>query len=617
MTDKKFKILMIVAIVAVVFVYGLPHLVHYVVLNRQGIEYFSITSEANLDAMYVHPGLWRDIIDGNIFPGEIDTYEYKDAPSLWLKLNMLIFAPFLLASKSIFFTTVANHLVFPPLLFLSFFAAIHVLTKKRLWALWISFLVLIFWTLPILLIPSLNNIKVLLVRLFPWPFEYVFSLIFLRVESFLGGGQLFLLFFFSLFKILDDEGVMKKNKKFIFLFLAGLCYGLLFYFYLYFWVFISIFLGILFAIFLFKNRQKAYLLALTAFFGWLVSIPFWFQYFAIKKLPQYADIVARTVGLEISHSFRLSAWDSYIFFFLIIIMLFFLKKKQRISELKFWFISCLCLASIAVYNIQVVTGFNIQPDHWPNRVFLVTNTLILSVAVLEVFKYLRNFLPKIFPYILRDMEVNWGKIIKIIAFVFAAYLFVLTIFSGIVIEKRRASNYVMPENLKQAYDWLGKNTSKDSVVMSPYLKTNVDLPALTSNRIFLARAGTSVSPQDELYQRLYITYKFFNISESSLEEILGTMDGIFYFCGTKCYSTSLDAYMDPKKYGGGYKLPPELKKQIFDAYANYKLPEKMPFRLDYIFVGPREKEIGLDLKNLEDMAKIYDVDGVQIYKFSD
>ena len=169
----------------------------------------------------------------------------------------------------------------------------------------------------------------------------------------------------------------------------------------------------------------------------------------------------------------------------------------------------------------------------------------------------------------------------------------------------------------KAYEWLNANTPNDSVVMTPSFITNVEIPIHTHNRIFLARAYQSLASDKEVINRLLITYKLFGVPAAYLYEMLETYDGVFNLVTLKYFSRELDAFYKGGAKYGGYTIPIAEKKKILNEYTFFNLPEKLPYRLDYIFVGPREREMGIPEDAFHGMKKLYEADGIIIYKWVD
>lgn len=603
MNNKFFIISFIFAILAVGLVYSvLPHSLRYFILNKAGERYVPITQQSHFDHMNVHAGRYREILDGNILSGEVDTHEHRDDPALWPLLSAAMLSPFLLITKSVFATFIISDFVFPVLIFIGFFLMIRSLTKNDFFALLSSFILMLFPPLPVLIPPSsFSELRNIFLQFLPVPIGVqTMSLNYLTRESFIPGGPFFLFSFFFTFKAISVE-----KQKSLFVLCAGIFYGLLFYLYLYFWVFVTIFLGLLFVILLFsrKNKQALAIFIITCI-GLVVSIPFWSSHHNLVSLPNYAELINRA-GLEIGHGVKWFLWKTYVLFIAVSFFAFWLEKKTQTKRPWYLFIIALALTQIAVYNINVVTGFFPQSDHWGNKVFLVTTGIIWAALIYYFLNYLQ----------LRCYFLKFKKMFIVLISLLVLSLLSNVLYSQIILAKKEAHNYIVPANLMQSYEWLNKNTPVGSVVLSPSLKTNIDLSVYSHNRLFLARSQSTTATEEELLNRLNITYALFKIDPAYLDEMLQSHMGVFYFFTAKYNSQALDASLRSYKYYPLYQLPKELRKKILDDYSHFISPKKMPFKLDYLFVGPQEKDLVLDMQKLEVLDKIYDEGGVQIYKW--
>ncbi|OGZ15175.1 MAG: hypothetical protein A3G11_02945 [Candidatus Lloydbacteria bacterium RIFCSPLOWO2_12_FULL_51_9] len=59
--------------------------------------------------------------------------------------------------------------------------------------------------------------------------------------------------------------------------------------------------------------------------------------------------------------------------------------KKLEKPVRALFLSALALAGIIVLNLQVVSGFNVQSDHWFSRVFLITHSIVWAALVYDLF----------------------------------------------------------------------------------------------------------------------------------------------------------------------------------------------------------------------------------------
>ncbi len=52
------------------------------------------------------------------------------------------------------------------------------------------------------------------------------------------------------------------------------------------------------------------------------------------------------------------------------------------------------------------------------------------------------------------------------------------------------------------------------------------------------------------------------------------------------------------------------------TYQRFALPDSLPYRVDYLYYGPREQALVPDASAFSSYEKIYDQDGIIIYRYS-
>ena len=117
-----------------------------------------------------------------------------------------------------------------------------------------------------------------------------------------------------------------------------------------------------------------------------------------------------------------------------------------------------------------------------------------------------------------------------------------------------------------------------------------------------------------MLDRLYTTQKFFGVSQEKLSEIFESPLGVFNFFTAEYNSRELDSALRPERHPNTYKLSYDVLQDLLNSYTQYALPEKLSYRLDYFFVGPREEEMDIDGMFLHTSEKIYENSEVEIYK---
>jgi len=597
-----FKLLFILAILMVGFVYSiLPHFVRYETLKDQGLRYIPLTINSTFDHINIHAARYRDVVDGTLFPDEMDTYEHKGGPILWPILTPFIMSPFFLPFDSIFPGIIMTDFLFPLLLFVALFFILYAFTKNKWFALISAYIVMLFPQLSVMIPPSsLVELKALLFQFIPFAGMPISELNFLARDSYVPSGIFFVSMFYFVYRVLTDEA-----RKKLFVVLGGVFYGLLFYLYFYFWVFATIFLGILFLIFLItKNYSAARAVFLAGLTGIIVSIPFWINQYYLSQLPSYEDIVAR-MGVEEGHGVRWFLWKTYALHAFMAMAALYIGSRFSKKTLGY-FLAALALAGIVAYNINVVTGFALQSDHWGNKVFLITNGIIWPPLL--YYGWL-----SIAPYIKRKYFFDGAKTFSVVAIIIVLLLTTHAVESTIQESRENVLDYTVAVGFMDAYEWLTENTPKDSVVMTPSIETNIELAAYTHNRIFQARSQNNLLPKKEVLDRWFITYKLFDVPVEIFEKTINSKLGIFNFFTAEYNSRALDSALRPYKYPV-YQLPNTVAEEFLAEYHAFKIPERIPYRLDYLFIGPREKEMGVNEIFLHANEKIYESKDVKIYR---
>ena len=96
----------------------------------------------------------------------------------------------------------------------------------------------------------------------------------------------------------------------------------------------------------------------------LLSLPFLFEFLAFRNLEAYPDLLLRA-GVETGRFIHLPLIFAVISLIFLIITYEVMYKKDRF---KFYFTASMLISTILWSNIQIITGFNIQPFHWTYRI---------------------------------------------------------------------------------------------------------------------------------------------------------------------------------------------------------------------------------------------------------
>ena len=560
------------AAIAVAVVISLLYGMHHFVMPRfmpEGLVYKPVTYESDPDA----GGYYGPRANAFFSRNEITT------PSFLPIANPLIIGGLGKVLGSMERAYIVSDFLFPPLIFLAVYALACELLRRKTASLMLSS-VFVVSPLAFLLSPSVP-IFATATPLYFSSFEYP------KITFLFYVGTLFFIF----------RAVSRGGRKNILL--AGLFFGSLFYTYLYDWAYITVALFIMLAWFALR-REWIPVKSCAGIFGIgaLVSIPYWFNFLALRRLPHYDDIMFRIGGIEVGRQFRFSSvWKTYARHILLIVALAATSLKRAPPAVIF--LASLLSAYFVVVNAQIVLGFSPQPDHWYRETFL---PVMLSFGVL--FMWLWN------TYLASHISV---KIARAACFVFLILFFVQAFYGQYRLSRIQADFFGIEKKYADAYQWIAKHTTSDSVIGNIYKKTNHEIILYSPNRVFLPSGFNTTASNEELWERLYILARLWEFTPEQLRDFIQT--NTLYLFQVYYQSTMFNSSFETLKL----KAIPhdELESRI----AKYIQMQKMtvrtaPHRLDYILAGPREEKIAPTPDLFKEMPLVYEVEGVRIYQFN-
>lgn len=596
------------------FIYFFYHLLLFIWYRESGGEYYSIVLPGDGYPTTFWPRL-RELSDGYLRMADHSLFEHRNGlTTMHSLLNPLIFYPLFLIGG---FRGVLplGVFIFAAISFLILYKLAKLLTERfSLSAAFASVFVLIAG-LPSLLLPrSINSLKDL-VKIF-LPFIPDGSprnrLNFLAMESMMPGLIIFGPFLIFLFLFIKTQ----KRKYAVF---CGILYGLLFYTYTFFWIYASIVFFLASILFMYRKDWKAFCSSIIAgAIGLFLSTYFWFNFFMAKKLPWIDEYLHRSGWVEKGgHYFRTSQWFLYLTMTVALIFLYkFSKRKGRMYIFNFF--SILFVAGFVGLNMQVITGTNIQPDHWYSRIIFIP----IAFTFLMVGEWL--------------FEIAERKGFKIYATT-ALVLVMLFVFSGsthaaYIYAKKKFETFRLPTGIMQSLSWMNSNIEKDAVVLTPMPYLNQLFLFYTPAKIFLPNAAGTMASEEEILERMFMVYKLFGVTDAYMNDELRVepigivpkstkfpsmyMSLFDYVYFQQFYSQAFDASMHVTPEVT--KIPAWKVEQILSDYKTYSFtfPNlKNKYRADYVYVGPLEAEIATTNFDADQtFEKVYDADGVKIYK---
>jgi hypothetical protein len=106
--------------------------------------------------------------------------------------------------------------------------------------------------------------------------------------------------------------------------------------------------------------------------------------------------------------------------------------------------------------------------------------------------------------------------VKKIIVVFMAALVIFQITGSVqgqmVLAEDNKKEHIMPAGIGASLLWIDKNLPKDSVFLTPEPETNYHLQLYTAGRVFIQYPYEDLISSQERSERLYIVYKFFEVS---------------------------------------------------------------------------------------------------------
>ena len=593
---------------AVGLIYFLPNiLMPYFLGNSAANKYCPL---CNTDEGFAYTAGLQDVVDGHWFEGDQYLYEYKNMPGLWdtkfMAMALGIFMK-IFNIKNVSTIFIYGDFIFPAIGYLlAFFLFFKIIGNKLIS--YLSALLLIsfpnFFAYKELLNPAFYS-DFSLLKLISIPenvFNPYYSRLFVPALSMI----FFIAFLIFLYSVLTGANSRK------YLLPAAISFGALFYVYLYYWVFATISLGLLFVFSFFHYRKNAFGILKILIGGYLISIPYWMKFFILKQNPIYKELSER-VGMEIFRAFKIDSLDTYILvIFMAGLLYFFGRAFGRIKTSHY--LNSLLLTVIIVLNLQIILGFNIQTDHWGSRV----NGYILALGLLVLLFWAVQY---IFQKV-HSERVFWGKrifnFLIIIGLIFFSFIGVI---AQINYSSINAYEYSLPRYLTESFDWINKNTPKDSVFVTLSTDNNYYLPIFTHANAYNPSACRSLAGEKEILHRFLESYRVFGISpdnfkkivysdiKKSLETLFHAELGGFLFCVK---------YPEQSK---GDAIPDEVKQDLVSQYKLFKKlsiePKDLKFRADYLFFGPSERLLGAaNFKNYKNLKEVYKNDSVSIYKIN-
>ncbi|MDP3661347.1 MAG: glycosyltransferase family 2 protein [bacterium] len=575
--------------IAVGVVYVSHHFLIPGFLRAPDVAYYPITKQAHHDEATLYALRANAAYRGQWLSGDISLAEYAGSPAILSIVNPVIMGGLGRILGSLQSAFIVSDFLFPALIFFVLYFLFWELTNGRKIPSLLFASVFIFSPKIGLYIPpvSLLNVRELLFNFLPFLSEHS-KLYFSEIEE----PKVTFLFLIVCMYLIVRALQRRETATTVG---AGISFGLLFYTYFYDFVSVGVALAILAFMCLWqRDFSSVKKLVLIGGVGTVTSLGYWLNFFLLHRLPQYQDIWSE-VGLEIGRRFRfLSVWKSYVRNTVLVFCVAALPLFRRRPAVLF-FVAML-LGYFVTVNIQVFTGFNVQPDHWYRTLFLPV-FLVMSLSLVFLYD--------------RYVPLSYKRMSRSAATLFLIFFFASYFVSEYRTSRIYAEDFTIPVSELQSYQWLNAHTPPGSVVGALAYDTNYALLLHTHNKVFLPVGLATVSPHIERWQRLFELSKLYALSPENFKRYAS--GGAYYLFGGKY----LDHGFDRSFYHNAlnYTFPDSFIQEKTVAYAQYSFDKTALYRLDYLYVGPREEALGgLFLQPPSSYKKVYDSGGIRIYQ---
>ncbi len=640
--------------VAASLLYGFHHAVLSHKLERQNLSYYPTL--IGIDDKYHTIAKIKEVYLTGFVSGDVSLAEYPHAPAVMPPLPHLIMGYFAKIFNSITRAFIASSFLFPAASFFLFYLLGFEMTRARTFS---AFFATFLAIMPryLLYFPFITEYgRAWAFAQLIWPQNRLYLN---RLEDPLITVPFLFLALYLVWRALA------RNER-LTLYAAALSSGVLFYVYFYYAVYLWAGLLLISAIFLMqKNYVLAKRLALIIGLGLLTTAYYWIRFLALVRLPSYPDLILR-IGPE--HGYKPFLYPQILFAYAqhtalaIGVYLFFRKYRPAFAA----YLTGMLLAVFAIYNFQVVTGFNPQPDHWikPRQFILAISIFALGYGIFTRYRSWLTFRSiGIFAglfvtgFIIRGVTtanqfvqtatlgiagiITFGgiaywisrKYIRISATqimrIFVSCAILLLFIKGAAIQRRFIKESLpkatLPKTEESSYQWLLTNSPPGSVVGTPSFLTNTLIKHLTYNKIFVPDGFDTIASDKEVLNRMYLINRLFSVDPKTFGTYFATKDtyppadedheGISYLFTDRYRAAEPGSIFTSAGYA--YPVWPDgLHQKVVDKYAAIFAAKEMPFpyRIDYLYYGPRERAFADDpTKSIPSLKLVYHAGGIKIY----
>ncbi len=429
---------------------------------KLGSDFYGIFPEVVNDENFYYARI-KDVIDRHLFLGNAYLLEHKDElPQSVFLAEYFLAQPLKLFSIGINTARLIYNFLLPAIAFILAYSAFYLILKKRSWAL--AFSCFLFFGL------------------------YLFA--FIRPVSPQFNFIFWLTLFILLWRLLENPG----SKRLLFLNIFN--FGFLFYIYPYYWTFYLIFFGILAVFYFWKERAFSYKIMAIVGGGLVLAIPYFYLNYLALQLPYYTETLTR-IGMIYSRfpsGFRIVFWSA------LGLMAFgwFLRRKIIKLDIKVAFFVFGIVASTIAVNQHLLTGKNFEfSSHYDMGAIFF---LVFALAYL-ISQYNANLQ-------MYANDTNKFLYLKLILTIIVLSVVAngLYKYSDQVFAISEEGIYI--QNYAPIFEWLNKNTAKDSVVYADPDLSGL-IPVYTASNVYYIREANLFFISDKEVLDRFIINNFF------------------------------------------------------------------------------------------------------------
>lgn len=505
----------------------------------------------------------KDALDGHLTLGNAYLWEHKDKPPQQLFLpEWLLAQPLKLFNLDIVQGRILYSFILPIFAFLLAYLAFYLIHPSRLWA--CLFAVFLFFG--------------------------VFLLNFTRPVI----PQFVFLFWLSQFILLWQ--LIKKPSNRTIKLLNILNFGLLFYIYPFYWTFYLVFLAVLAFLCFFKDRFLSKQLLKVMLGGLLIGSVYLYLTFLAGRLPEHQETLTR-LQMVFSRSPSEIKSVSLAAAALVLIWVLYRFKAIKMDGKTIFFIAG-AFSVLAVTNQNIVTGLKIEAGHYR-----------MSAAFFFAFAIY---------YLL--IRMNWSRMDKF-RFLIASLAVIVAVngvFDYLKMTTKVSQEDVYAQRYAAVFDWLNKNTPKDSVV---YADNNLSelIPVYTSNNVFYTRAANLFFISDqEVLERFILNNYFEKFDRDFVIKNVRSIYGVRYIdnYGHTVQKNKLKRFLglkpDPEIF-----LPDDAIDKVLRRAKEIQqrdlVEELKRFRMDYLVWDQRKNPHWLIPGSFK---KVFEINQFVIFKFN-